>query len=53
MNQLLIILLATSIIAAIALYKKIGLWRAITIAIALPILLFTLAILLLVIGGDK
>lgn len=53
MNQLLIICYIISMIIAVALFKKIGFWRALAIALALPLCLFVIATILLIVGGDK
>ena len=40
-------------IIAVSLFKKIGFWWALTIAFVLPRLLFLIALILLIAGGDK
>lgn len=40
-------------IMAIVLLKKIGIWRALAIAIGLPVVLLVIAVILLMVGGDK
>jgi hypothetical protein len=53
MNQMFIICCLISVIIAITLFKKVGFWWALTIIFALPILLFLIAMILLIAGGDK
>lgn len=53
MNQMFIICCLISVITAIALFKKVGFWWTLTIVFALPILLFLVAVILLIVGGDK
>ena len=53
MNQLFVICCLISAIAAIVLFKKIGFWWALAIVFAFPILLFLIAMILLIAGGDK
>ena len=42
-----------SVVTAIVLYKKVGFWWALVIAFALPICLFVIAVILLILEGDK
>ena len=53
MNQLLIICYVFSMIAAIALFRKIGIRWALVVAFGLPCALFAIAALLLKVGGDS
>ena len=53
MNQMLIICCLIWAITAIALFKKVGFWWAFAIVLALPTLLFLVAAILLIVGGDK
>ena len=53
MHQLFIICYIISVITAVVLFKKIGFWWALAIAFGLPILLFAIANILLIAGGDK
>ncbi len=53
MNQLFNILVLFSVIAAVCLYKRIGIPKAIMIALGLPICLFILAVIILILGGDR
>ena len=53
MHQLFIICCIISVIIAVVLFKKIGFWWALAIAFVLPILLFAIAVVLLIVGGDK
>ena len=55
MNQLFMIFCAISMIIAIVLVlsRKIGFWGALTIVFALPVCLLIIAIVILIIGGDK
>ena len=53
MNQMFIICCLVSAITAIALFKRVGFWWALTIVLALPILLFLIAVILLLVGGDR
>ena len=53
MHQLFIICYIISLIVGIALFRKIGFWWALAIAFVLPILLFAIAVVLLIVGGDK
>ena len=53
MNQLFICLCLISVIVAIAAYKKCGIWLSLLIAITLPVFLHVIAIIILLIGGDK
>ena len=53
MNQLFNFLLLFSVIAAACLYKRIGIPKAIMIAFCLPICLFMVAVIILILGGDR
>ena len=53
MNQLFLILCIVSTVVSICFHKKIGWLWTFLLAIALPIVLLVLAIIMLVIGGDK
>ena len=53
MNQLFSFLVLFSVVVAACLCKRVGMLKAILIAIFLPICLFTLAVIILIIGGDK
>jgi hypothetical protein len=53
MNQMFIVCCFISAITAIALFKRVGFWWALTIVLALPILLFLIAVILLLVGGDR
>ena len=53
MNQLFIFLVLFSVIAAACLYRRIGIPKAIMIAFGLPICLFILAVVILILGGDR
>lgn len=53
MKQLLVILCIVSAGTACVLYKKIGLLWSLAILFALPLVLFVLAVVLLITGGDR
>ena len=53
MNQLFSTCCVFSVILAIVLFKKFGIWRALAIALGLPVVLFVIAVILLIVGGDK
>ena len=53
MNQLFNFLLLFSVIAAACLYKRIGIPKAIMVAVCLPICLFLTAVVILILGGDR
>lgn len=53
MNKLFVILFLVSAGVACVLYKKIGLLWSLAILLALPLVLFIVAIVLLILGGDR
>ena len=53
MNQMFIVCCLVSAITAIALFKRVGSWWSLTIVLALPILMFVIAVILLLVGGDR
>jgi len=53
MNQLFSYQVLFSVIVAACLYKRIGITKAVMIAFLLPICLFIVAVVILILGGDK
>ena len=53
MNQLLVYCYAVAIVCAIVFYRKLGLAKAVLIALCVPLLLFVVGVVILLVFGDQ